>query len=136
MRGASLPKLIEARKREPEGGFVRSSVMERCSNKRPLALVVASARNEVAWQLVALRQRGYEVRFVDNPWDALALFGEDIPEIAVLGPLRRTPCLDLLIDDLERYGVPVTRTQGRHGRQRREHLHIQSGSRTTARHRA
>lgn len=110
--------------------------MERCSNERPLALVFASARNEVAWHLVALRQRGYEVRFVDNSWDALAVFGENIPEVAVLGPVRRTPCLDLLIDDLERYGVPVTRTQGRHGRQRREHLHIQTGGQASARHRA
>lgn len=79
--------------------------MTQISLHQPSALVVAASADRVAPRIASLRNAGFSVRFFDNASDALTLFGEDIPEIAVIDRLPATPCRQLLLEDLEQYGV-------------------------------
>jgi hypothetical protein len=76
--------------------------------KRRLALVLAESTAQRHWQERELAREGYEVRCFRKAWDALAMFGTEMPDIGVIGQAQDTECLELLIEDLERYGVPVT----------------------------
>ncbi|WP_185999016.1 hypothetical protein ACLIMP_22715 [Novosphingobium aerophilum] len=54
-----------------------------------------------------LDHRGFAVRYFDAAWDALALFGEEMPNVAYIGLIPWSSQLELLFADLDRYGVPV-----------------------------
>jgi hypothetical protein len=72
--------------------------MERDFQDKGLALVLGGPRTEAARQTLSLRE---------SAWDALALFGEEMPAVAYIGTVAFTPRVELLIDDLRRYGVPI-----------------------------
>ncbi len=81
--------------------------MERDFQDKGLALVLGGPRTEAARQALSLRESGYRVRMPETAWDALALFGEEMPAVAYIGTVAFTPRVELLIDDLRRYGVPI-----------------------------
>lgn len=73
----------------------------------PIALVLAQSPVLVVRAITELRRRGYEIRYHQKAVDALAQFGEAMPQVAVVGPVAHTSSLDLLLDDFATYGVPV-----------------------------
>jgi hypothetical protein len=85
--------------------------MERNPKTPLVALVVAQADTARSRQVACLKGDGYDVRAFESAWDALALFGEVMPDAAFVDPTERSSCLGLLIEDLKRYGV-VTRWIG------------------------
>ncbi|AXB80034.1 hypothetical protein TQ38_025800 (plasmid) [Novosphingobium sp. P6W] len=94
--------------REPDSDEAHSRAMTKYPQKRRLALVLAESTVQRHWQERELAREGYEVRCFQKAWDALAMFGTEMPDIGVIGQAQDTECLELLIEDLERYGVPVT----------------------------
>jgi hypothetical protein len=72
-----------------------------------VALVLAQAPVLVTREINELERRGYEVRYFRKAAEALTLFGNAMPTVAIIGPVSQTPALDLLIEDLAMYGVPV-----------------------------
>ncbi len=83
--------------------------MERSSKEKPVALIVGGSSSAIRREAAELLRFGYELRAFDTAWDALAIFGEAMPQVAVIGSLPQTPCLGLLLDDLKRYDVPIVR---------------------------
>jgi hypothetical protein len=79
--------------------------MERNTKTQLVALVVAQADTARSRQVARLKGDGYDVRAFTTAWDALALFGEIMPDAAFVDPTDRSSCLDLLIEDLKRYGI-------------------------------
>jgi hypothetical protein len=70
-------------------------------------LLLAAQPAEMNAVIARLERQGHTVQPFRTAWDALAMFGTAFPEMAVIGTIPRTPCLDLLIEDLMRYGVPI-----------------------------
>ncbi|WP_152524583.1 hypothetical protein [Novosphingobium lindaniclasticum] len=83
--------------------------MREPDSDKPCAIVVAASRGVVRAEIEHLKRGGFNVRFHGGALDALASFGEDMPLTAVLGPLDPHPANVLLMEDLDRYGVPVVR---------------------------
>lgn len=83
--------------------------MERRLKEEPVALIVGGSSPALRREAAELRRLGHELRTFDTAWDALAIFGEVMPALAVMGPLPPTPCLALLLEDLARYDVPIVR---------------------------
>lgn len=78
-------------------------------SEKPGALVVAASRSLVQSEIERLKLQGFHVSYHHNALDALASFAEEMPISAVIGPLDPHPATELLIEDLDCYGVPVFR---------------------------
>lgn len=83
--------------------------MAQNTKEKPVALVLAGSRRVAMDWIRRLEQGGFAVRFFDAAWDALAVFGEEMPQVAYIGALPWSSQLELLLADLDRYGVPVER---------------------------
>lgn len=94
-------------KREPDPPSVHFLGMTTNSQPRPLALILVESAPLRSFHAKRLEHAGYDVRCFQTAWDALSMFGDAMPETCIIGSARRTPCLDLLIDDLNRYGIPI-----------------------------
>nr|KIS30415.1 hypothetical protein TQ38_22610 [Novosphingobium sp. P6W] len=82
--------------------------MERNSQTRLVAMVVAQAYAPRRLQVARLERGGYDVRSFRTAWEALTMFGEEMPDAAFIEPTEASSCLDLLIEDLKRYGVTMS----------------------------
>lgn len=108
--------LIEVSGGQPDRRCRHSKPMETKAPTRPTALVLANNAGNMAPNNASLRRQGYTVRFFDNANDALTVFGVDMPVRAIIGPIVLTPCLQLLLEDLDRYGIPTERSAVSRGR--------------------
>jgi len=70
-------------------------------------LLLAAQPEEMNAVRARLEREGHTVHHFKTAWDALAMFGTVFPEMAFIGKIPRTPCRDLLIEDLKRYGIPI-----------------------------
>ncbi len=68
-------------------------------------MVVAQADEPRSLQAAQLKRGGYDVRSFSTAWDALAMFGEEMPDAAFIYLTKDKSCLGLLVEDLKRYGV-------------------------------